>query len=57
MDSSGVPPTLHLLAGRCRLETVAMRPVRPEATSAPAAWPSAAQYVASKLEGSEQRPS
>jgi hypothetical protein len=45
MPTSGAPPSAQSVAGRSMPLTVAIRPVRRAAMSAPAAWPSAAQYL------------
>lgn len=45
MPVSGVPPTVHPAAGPASPTTVAISPVAPDSTSAPAALPSEYVYL------------
>jgi hypothetical protein len=53
MPVSGVPPTVHPAAGPASPPTVAISPVAPDSTSAPAALPS--EYVYLQLEADRFR--
>jgi hypothetical protein len=50
MPGSGVPPTVHPVAGPARPPTVAISPEAPDSTSAPAALPSEHVYLRERMQ-------